>query len=74
VCVYLGNLYIFFIAMSIAICSAWSIFWYPGYLFEILVLLLGLYNHDLVVFSSISPLEFLVGEMNDPFVYVYCCG
>jgi hypothetical protein len=38
------------------------------------VLLLGLYTPDLAVFPSIWPSEFMVGGMNDPSVYVHCCG
>jgi hypothetical protein len=36
---------------------------------------LGLYTLDLAMSpSSIWPSEFLVGGMNDPSVYIHCCG
>jgi hypothetical protein len=38
------------------------------------VLLLGLYTLEPAVFPSIWPSEFLVGGMNEPSVYVHCCG
>src|ERR1700738_289944 len=65
---------IFLTAMRIAFSSALSMFWYPGNLSEIFVLLLGLYTPDPAVFPSIWPSEFLVGGMNDPSVYVHWCG
>ena len=60
--------------MSIAFSSALSMFWYPGNLSEIWVLLLGLYIPDPAVLPSIWPSEFLDGGMNDPSVYMHCCG
>jgi hypothetical protein len=38
------------------------------------VLLLGLYTPKPAMFPSIWPSEFLVGGMNEPSVYVHCCG
>ena len=38
------------------------------------MLLLGLYIHDPAVIPTIWPPEFLVGGMNDPFVYMHCFG
>ena len=65
---------IFLIAMSIAFSSALSIFWCPGNLSAVFMLLLGLYTPDRPVFPSINPSEFLDGGMNDPSVYVHCRG
>ena len=62
------------IAMSIVLSFARRMFWCPGSLYDILVLLLGLYILDPAVLSTIWPSEFLVGGMNDPFVYMHCCG
>ena len=55
------------IAMGIAFNSTRRIFWYPG-LFDIWVLLLGLYNPEPSVLPSIWPLGFLKGGINDPSV------
>ena len=38
------------------------------------MLLLGLYILDPAVLPTIWSLEFLVGGMNDPFVYMHYCG
>ena len=60
--------------MSIAFSSALSIFWYPCSLSEIWVLLFGLYIPDHVVFPSVKPSGLVNERMNDPFVYMHCCG
>ena len=73
-CVSIWVVCIFFIAMRIAFSSARSIFWYPGSLSEIFVLLLGLYTPEHAVLPSIIPSKFLDGGMNDPSMYVHCCG
>ena len=62
------------VAMSIALSSALRMFWYPGSLSDIFVFLLGLYIPDPAVLPSICPSEFLVGGMNEPSVYMHCCG
>ena len=59
---------IFLTAMNIALSSALRMFWYPGSLSAMRVLLLGLYTPEPVVLPSILPLVFLVGGINDPFV------
>ena len=64
----------FSMAMSIALSSALRMFWYPGSLSAMWVLLLGLYTPDPAVLPSICPSEFLVGGINDPSVYVHFCG
>ena len=61
-------------AMSIAFSSALRMFWYPGNLSDIWVLLLGLYIPDPAVLPFIWPSEFSEGGMNDPSVYMHCCG
>ena len=61
-------------AMSIALSSALSMFWYPGNLSDIWMSLLGLYTPEPAVSPSIWPSEFLVGGMNEPSVYMHCCG
>ena len=61
-------------AMSIAFNSALRMFWYPGNLYDMWISLLGLYTPDLAMSSSICPLEFLVGGMNDPSVYMHWWG
>jgi hypothetical protein len=58
----------FLIARSNAYSSALSIFWSPGNLFDIWVLLLGLYTPDHVVLPSSCPSEFFVGGMKEPYV------
>ena len=62
------------IAMSMAFSSALSMFWYPGNLSDMWILLLGLYTPDPTTSSSIRPSEFLVGGMNEPSVYMHWCG
>ena len=54
------------LAMNIALSSALRIFWYPGNLYAIYVLLLGLYTREPVVLPIIWPLGFLEGGINDP--------
>ena len=73
-CVSIWVIYIFLIAMSIAFNSALSIFWYPRSLYDIWVLLLGLYTPNHVAFPFTRPLGFMDGGMNDPSVYMHCCG
>ena len=65
---------IFWMAISIALSSALKIFGYPGSLSEIRVFLYGLYTPEPVVLPTIWPSEFLQGGMNDPSVYIHCCG
>ena len=36
--------------------------------------MLGLYIPDPAVFPSTWPSEFMVGGINDPSVYIQCCG
>ena len=43
-------------------------FWYPGNLFAIWVLFLGLYTPDPAVLPTICPSEFFVGGMKEPSV------
>ena len=62
------------IAMSIALSSTLRMFWYHGSLSDSWILLLGLETRDLAVLPSIWPLGVLVGEINDPFVYMRRCG
>ena len=63
------------IAMSIAFSSALRMFWYHGNLYDIWIFLLGLYIPDPAVLPSIWPSEFLEGGgVNDPYVYMHCCG
>ena len=61
-------------AMSIALSYAMRMFGYPGSLSEIRVLLCGLNIHELAVLPIICPSEFLDGGMNDPSIYMHCCG
>ena len=61
-------------AMRIAFSSALKMFWYPGNLSDIWVLLLGLYTPEPAVLPTICPSEFLEGGMNDPSVYMHACG
>ena len=58
-------------AMSIALSSALRMFWYPGSLFDMRMLLLGVYIPDPIVLPSICPSEFLVGGINEPSVYMH---
>ena len=61
-------------AISISLSYALGMFWYPGNLSDSLVLLLGLYTPDPVLLPTICLSEFLEGRMNDPSVYMHCCG
>ena len=60
--------------MSIALNSALRMFWYIGSLFDIWMFLLGLYMCDHAVLPFIRPLGFVEGGINDPHVYMHCCG
>ena len=68
------SVWVVFMAMSMAFNSALRIFWYPGNLFDIWMLLLGLYTPNPAVLLAIWPAEFLDGGINDPSVYMHCCG
>ena len=59
---------IFLTAMSIALSLALRMFWCPGSLSAMRVLLLGLYTPEPAVLPSILPSVFLVGGINDPSV------
>ena len=61
-------------ARSIAFNSALRMFWYPGSLSDMWVVLLGLYTPEPAVLPIICPSEFSEGGMNDPSVYMHCCG
>ena len=61
-------------AMIIALSSTLNMFWNPGTLFDIWVLLCGLYTPELAVLPSIWPSKFLEGGIYDPFVYIHCSG
>ncbi len=74
ICVYVWVCFKFSMAISIALSSALRMFWYPGSLSAMWVLLLGLYTPDPAMLPSICPPEFMVGGINDPFVYVLLCG
>ena len=65
---------IFWMAMSIALSSALRIFGYPSSLSAIRVFLYGLYTHEPAVLPTICPSEFWEGGMNDPSMYIHCCG
>ena len=60
--------------MSVALSFVHKMFWWHGNLSHIIVLLLGLDILDPAILPTIWPLEFLVGGMNDPFVYMHYCG
>ena len=60
--------------MSIAFSFPLWMFWYPGNLSDMQVLLLGLYTLEPAVLPIICPSEFFEGGMNDPYVYMHCCG
>ena len=62
------------IAVNIALSSAPRMFWYLGSLLDIWMLLLGLYIPEPAVLPPICPSWFLVGGINDPSVYMQCCG
>ena len=62
------------IVMSIAFNSALRIFWYHGNLSDMCMSLSGLYTPNPTMSHFICPLEFLVGRMNEPSVYMYCWG
>ena len=62
------------IEIDIALSFALRMFWYPGNLSDIWMLLLGLYTPEPVVLPTICPSKFLEGEINDPSVYMQCCG
>ena len=62
------------ITMSMAFSSALRMFWYHGNLSDRWIFLLGLYTPDPMVLPSIWPSEVLGGGINDPSVYVHCCG
>ena len=62
------------IAMSMVFNYALKIFCYHGNLLAMCTFLLGLYTPDNAVLPIIWPSEFLVGGMNDPSVYMHCCG
>ena len=72
-CISLGGLY-GLIAMSIALSFALRIIWYSSNLSDIWVLLLGSYTPEHAVLPSISPSGFLEGGINDPSIYMHCCG
>ena len=61
-------------AISMAFSSALSMFWYPGNLLAIWIFWWGLYIPDPAVLPIIWPSEFCDGGMNDPSVYMHCCG
>ena len=63
-----------FMAINITLSSTRRMFWCPSSLSAIWVLLLGLCTRDLAMLHSLCPLEFLVGGMKEPFVYMHCCG
>ena len=65
---------IFWTAMSIALSLALKIFGYPRSFSEIRVFLYGLYIPEPALLPTIWPSEFLEGGMNDPSVYIHCCG
>ena len=73
-CVSIWEICICYIAMSIAFNSALSIFWYRGNLSKIWVLLFGLYTPDPAMCPSTRPSGLMDGGMNDPSVYMHCCG
>ena len=73
-CVFVWVVCMVLIAISIAFNYALRIFWYPGNLYDIWVLLLGLYTPEPAVLPSICPAEFLEGQINDMSVYMHCCG
>lgn len=58
-----------FMDVNIACNYAWRIFWWPCSLFDICVLLLGLYILDIAMLPSTSHFEFLVGGMQEPSIY-----
>ena len=60
--------------MSVALNSALRTLCYLGSLFDIWMFLLGLHICDHAVLPSIRPLGFVEGGINDPPVYMYCCG
>ena len=71
ICVSFWVFFIVLIAISMALNFALRMFWYPGSLSDIWVLLLGLYTHEPAVLPIIWPSEFLEGGINDPFVYMH---
>ena len=73
-CVSICVVCIILIAVSIALSYALRMFWYHGNLCDIWMLLLGLYIPNHVVLPSIWPSGFVEGAINDPFVYMHCCG
>ena len=74
ICVSIQVIFIVLIAMSIAFSYALCIFWYPSSLSDNWVLLLGLYTLDPTMFPSIRPSGFMNDGINDPSVYMHCCG
>ena len=66
-CVLIRVICIVLIVMSI-------VFRYLCSLFDIWVLLLGLYTPDLAVYPFIRPLGFMNGGIIDPSMYMHCCG
>lgn len=74
VCVSLWVICMVFMAISMAFNYALRMFWYPGSLSDIWVLLLGLYTHEPAMLPIVRPSEFLEGGINDPYVYMHCCG
>lgn len=63
-----------FMAVNIACDYAWRIFWWPCSLFDVYVLLLGLYILDIAMLPSTSPFEFLVGGMQELSIYALMQG
>ena len=62
------------IAISLAFNSAPRMFWCPGSLSAMCIVLLWLYMSDPAVSPTICPSKFLVGGVNDPSVYIHWWG
>ena len=73
-CVSIWVICIVFMAINIALSSALRMLGYPGNLSAIWILLLGLYTLEPAVLPTICPSEFSEGGMNEPSVYMHCCG
>ena len=58
-------------AMSITFNYAQRIFWWHDSFSAMCIFLLGLYILDPAVSPTIWPSGFLVGGMNDPFMYIH---